>query len=149
MMQYFVYDKHYDWNCHKEYHPARYTLGEEIVVHRESADSNQHCPYGGNDNCFLKSDGVEKLKRSVRKHQQYEAEHKAVAVIEPVGILETVPRHVQRRDYHREKEKEQYCGGSYFLPARHSCGNKVHRDKHERQHTAVSERIAFGSYCII
>ena len=146
----FIYHECYDWNKHEENLTAPkfaiiVTCGKESVFGENRADQKQNCPAGGDEDCFIEANGMQKLKTAMREDKKQEAEYKAIAVIQPVGFLEAVHHKVERRNAHDEEECGENQPCTNLLSCGNALGNEIDRYKNESKHAAVNEGKTFAT----
>ena len=87
--------------------------------------------------------------RTACQYTQIEREHKAVAVIEPVWLLEAVPYQVKDVDRKAQKENQQKNTRENSFSCGIFLGGEISGNKQERQNTAINKGETLGTYCII
>ena len=99
--------------------------------------------------CDAKGDGFKIRKCATSDDAQVKAEHKAIAVVEPVGRLKAVHNQVGNVERHNCNQKEDEYARHDLLAHGILFGKEIGGDKEERQHSAVQKGKSLGANGIV
>ncbi len=141
-----------DRNQNQRKPDAGIIVGRKILVVGVGVFLENHAKQGKNSarsrNGFERY-GVKLVHRAAGKHREDEAEHEAVAIIEPVGALEAVPEQVGDRKREGRNEQEDKERRRNLLPHGILAGEEIGGNQEQGQHTAINERIPRRAHGVI
>ena len=85
----------------------------------------------------------------MRDHEEEEAHHEAVTVVQPVRALHSVPHNIKRGAVEADKHEREEYAGCNFLAGRDVLHEEVERHEHKRKHSRIQERKSLGTHGIV
>ena len=132
-----------------------FDIEQMLLVFHVRREDHLLCNHDEADDCgtdrkdHVRADAADFTECAVCQNEENEAEHEAVAVVQPVRSLEAVPDQIKGTADEAEEEEDDEEARRDFFSLREFLRAEEHRDQHDGDETAVDEGKTLGSDGIV